>query len=406
MSIKHQKLLFSKTKGYKLTFREKMLVGFQKLDIYFETLDLDKGQKAQKDDLMSESADYKKRFKSNLKDLQDLVVKTEAARKDSRVLAAFTNSNDSQLSQAGYRSPFKVISEGQALELKDSFCQLHETKFSDQHFFNSAIKDSLASKGLWNINFSGLFQAIREPQILNLLKDRRITNELAPVLGEDQIIWRSQFFEKRGLSTGTFWHQTSTFQENSKKPKLLPPSHLADEFAQLTVWVALTDTDKATGCLRIIPESFKDQKMEVLFNLISSNPLYISSFLNEEDASNLIDCFYFSAGNFIKAQFVVELLFDLFPNYMEANEIVDLEMKAGEAVIFSSMNMHASYGMQQHDSYRLALAGRYTTPEVKVYQNQDSDYFATPDGNMEFGLEEIRCLQVRGTDKFQFNRTI
>ena len=74
-------------------------------------------------------------------------------------------------------------------------------------------------------------------------------------------------------------------------------------------------------------------------------------------------------------------------------------MKAGQAIIFSSMVCHASYG-NNTDRSRLAIGGRYTTPDVKVYDGFSVDHVSTQAGNLEFPINKLSCFIVRREDLF------
>ncbi len=108
---------------------------------------------------------------------------------------------------------------------------------------------------------------------------------------------------------------------------------------------------------------------------------------------------------FFWVQILFEILTNEIPDLFEGCQHRNLEMKAGQFVIFTSSNMHASHPNTTNDS-RLAFAGRYTSNDVKVYHGFDKDYFPTAEGNIEFDLEKIGCMQVSGTDHFGHNKII
>jgi hypothetical protein len=110
----------------------------------------------------------------------------------------------------------------------------------------------------------------------------------------------------------------------------------------------------------------------------------------------------FTSGSFLKAQLIYDIAMELIPDLFKDAKVTDLELKAGEAIIFSSLNVHGSYPNVTDDS-RLAFAGRFTSNNVKVYNGFTYDWFQTPKGPMKFDLDKIACMQVAGEDKFGFN---
>lgn len=305
--------------------------------------------------------------------------------------------------ETGFLEPFRVISSEEATQLAAKSQEWHTQDFENDSLLTREIIEVLKKYKLWNLNYSGLFQVARNSTIREVLGSQAIVQNLRSILGEDIVLWRSQFFEKKPGSPGTFWHQTGTFKETSKFEKLKAHENVPPHLIQATTWIALTDSTPENGCLRLLPRSFVTNWMEYLFNMVNSDPIEIAAILDSEKAELLLKTFYLTGGNFEKAQFVVELLFEIFPEYLQDYQVIDLEMKKGEAVIFSSLNYHASYPNTSEDKYRLALAGRYTTPDVKVYENQTTDFFASPEGNLEFPLDEIKCVLMHGEDRYRYN---
>ncbi|WP_197455090.1 phytanoyl-CoA dioxygenase family protein [Stieleria varia] len=305
--------------------------------------------------------------------------------------------------QTGIVGPFDVLSTEDSAALSHRAEDLHENDFDGKILIGNQIAPIMRRAGLWSINYSGMFQALRFPEFAAVLHHPAITHRLASLLGDDLILWRSQFFEKKPGADGTFWHQTGTFRENSKAQKLVPAADTDPSLVQLTAWVALTDSAVANGCLRFLPCSFEDGRFERMAYELFDNQFGALRGLSYEELMNGVWAMKHTTGNFTKAQFLFDVIVKRIPDLFEHAVIEDIEMKAGQCVIFTSMNMHASYPNITATETRLALAGRYTTNDVRVTAVHDGDIFTTPEGDHQFAKDGIGCMQVHGEDRFGHN---
>jgi non-haem Fe2+, alpha-ketoglutarate-dependent halogenase len=305
----------------------------------------------------------------------------------------------------GILGPFPLLSQEQASDLKDKVYALQATDFDGVMLFgNAQARNALKRHGMWNVNYSGMYQALRYQVLWDVLAAREITQRMASLLGDDLLCWRSQFFEKAPGSPGTFWHQTGTFRESSEKPKLSPTVPTDESMVQLTAWVALTDVTIDNGCMRFVPGSYRDGRYEYLTYQMKR---YAASYLMTlplEKIEKLVHAAKFTAGNFIKVQAAYEMILDQVPDLFEGFATRSMEMKAGEFIIFTSLNTHASHPNTTTGDTRLALAGRYTTPDVKVYDGFRKDVCATPEGEIPFDVTHCACMQVLGKDAYGYNR--
>lgn len=307
--------------------------------------------------------------------------------------------------RTGVIGPYRLYSEEEAQALGDYARRLHEEDFGGTVLFgNPAMRGSLKKHGQWAINYSGMYQALRYPRFWDALADTRITQRIASLIGNDLICWRSQFFEKKPGEIGTFWHQTGTFREASARPKLEHAPDISPAAAQLTAWVALTDVTPENGCMRIIPGSYRDGRFERLaFNLKEQANDYLFT-LGRNAIERAIRTLKFTTGNFIRSQLVYEFALGEVPDLFEGYATEDMAMKAGEFMIFSSLNTHGSYPNTSKTDDRLAIAGRYTTNDVKIYNGFTDDVFVTPDGEERFPVDRLGCMQLLGEDRFGHNR--
>lgn len=304
----------------------------------------------------------------------------------------------------GISGPFKLFSEKEAHYFKKYVDDLNRSDFDNQIVFgNEKVKKMLLKNDAWNINYSGIYQALRYKKLWDALASKKITQRLASLLGDDIICWRSQFFEKEPKTKGTFWHQTGTFRENSNKPKLKATTDINESLIQLTVWVALTDTTIKNGCMRIIPGSYRDNRYERLtYNLKDKAMDYLLT-MNAKEIEKALRTIKFTSGNFTKAQLAYEIALREIPELFSGYKTKDLQLKAGEFVIFTSLNTHGSYPNVTDADTRLAFAGRYTTNDVKVLDGFKKDYFAGPGKDIPISVDPLRCIQVLGDDKFGYN---
>jgi len=305
--------------------------------------------------------------------------------------------------QTGLHGPFQLLSESEAHDLAQKAANLHKKDFNGTGILSSEIVQALKESNIYSINYSGLYQALYYPDFRNLLKKPELTHKIASLLGKDLICWRSQFFEKTPASIGTFWHQTGTFRESSKQAKLQPSIGTDLGMVQISAWIALTDSTIDNGCLRMLPGSFKDGRLEkVAYNLIENK----FDFLLQQPSykiKKILNTLKFTPGNFLKAQLIFEIATHLLPDLFEDSHVTDLEMKAGQAIIFTSLNVHASYP-NTSNTRRLALGGRFTRSDVKVLGDTNYDIFPTPKGNIRFSLEKAACFQVLGKSPKHFNK--
>lgn len=305
----------------------------------------------------------------------------------------------------GIIGPFPLLSTAHATALKDRAYALQETDFDGDILFGSPrARDAFKRHNMWNLNYSGMYQALRYPEFKEVLKAKEVTQRIASLLGDNLLCWRSQFFEKAPGTIGTFWHQTGTFRESSEKAKLQPTVPTHESMVQLTAWIALTDVSIENGCMRFVPGSYRDGRYEYLTYQMKKYAADYLITLPLDKIERLVHAAKFTAGNFIKVQAAYEMILHEVPDLFEGFQTLSMEMKAGEFIIFTSLNTHASHPNVTTDDTRLAFAGRYTTTDVKVYEGFDKDVFATPEGEIPFDITRCACLQVLGEDTFGHNR--
>ncbi|MEV5886569.1 chlorinating enzyme [Streptomyces sp. NPDC052020] len=208
-----------------------------------------------------------------------------------------------------------------------------------------------------------------------------IVHKLRSLIGDDILCWKTNIFKKAPGEAGTGWHQVETFVVGETTTSATPSltyteesSHLTQE---LTVWTAFSPASREHGCLRYIPGSHKRWYYD------ESRPLT----RNVESKSH--DFFGYDYSE-------LKLDDDWDPNQ---EEIVDMEMKPGQFVIFLAKCIHGSLP-NVSDTTRLGFASRYVAPSVKVYENVDR----LSEFGDEISLDYHGCVLVSGEDRYGYNR--
>lgn len=304
-----------------------------------------------------------------------------------------------QFLKSGIHGPFRVLTTNEAENLANESDTLFQNHFHKTTAFGDDILNSLKASGDYSINYLGFFQGSKYRKIWDVLVHPKIAQPLQSILGDDILCWRSQFFEKKPGQEGTFWHQTGTFRESDAKPKLEPTTPTHPAIAQLSVWIALRDTNKETGCLRMIEGSFKDGRFERIVTNIQNDLFGYLMSLSYSEIIKSLKTIWYTTGNFKKAQLVFEKIKKEVPSLFENVIVRDLEMKAGEAIIFTSLNTHASYANTSKDCVRLALAGRYTRSDVHIFKHETISKLPTKKGNLPYSITKEPSIPVCGNPK-------
>ncbi|MEQ8716297.1 MAG: phytanoyl-CoA dioxygenase family protein [Acidimicrobiales bacterium] len=304
----------------------------------------------------------------------------------------------------GIIGPFPLLSPADAADVGALCRELHVNDFRENCFLGPDVVKALVDGGDWLLNYGAQWQAQRIPELWDIVTMPELADRMASLLGDDVICWRSQLFEKRPGDPGTFWHQTAAFRESSPSDKLAAPEGTDPGMIQLSVWVALTDVTVANGALRMVPGTFADGRLEQLYNWGLDNLPAMLASLDPARAEQLLRLRSFSTGSFFKAQSVFEAMIDVVADMFAGREVRDLEMRAGECIIFTSLNVHGSHANSTRSDSRLAFVGRFTTNDVRVWPDMTTDVFSTPAGQLPFPTEPLKVIQVHGTDTFGHNR--
>lgn len=208
-----------------------------------------------------------------------------------------------------------------------------------------------------------------------------IVHKLRSLIGNDILCWKSNIFKKDPGEAGTGWHQVETFvvgeTTTSATPSLKYTEQTTNPTQELTVWTAFSPAARENGCMRFIPGSHKRWYYDETKAMT----------LNPENKTH--DFFGYDYSE-------LQLDKDWDPNQ---EEIVEMEMTAGQFVIFLAKCVHGSLP-NVSDRTRLGFASRYVAPSIKVYENVDR---LTEFGD-SISLDYHGCVLVSGEDRYGYNR--
>lgn len=305
----------------------------------------------------------------------------------------------------GLLGPFPVLTPDEARALAADVRASTED-FKDNHYYGQEFADIQRRQGFWNLDWIALYQALRHQGLWDLTTHPAIVQRMASLLGDDVMCWRNQVFEKAPGDAGTIWHQNSVFQENSRAHKLAPTTAVDPGMVQLTAWVALSDVTIENGALRVVVGSFVDGRLEHAYEFARNRTQDFMATLDPDQVDRFLRVALFAPTNFMKAQAMFELNAPRFAAMLGRCEVRDLTMRAGEAIIFSSLNMHGSFANTSAADTRLAFAGRYANHDVRAYPGQTFDVFPTATGEVRFPVAPLACIHVHGEDRFGHNHVV
>ncbi|WP_444932810.1 phytanoyl-CoA dioxygenase family protein [Microbulbifer sp. JTAC008] len=342
---------------------------------------------------------------SELDKLKNLTAKLPNPPQSAATGSCFLSDKDRHFfEENGYLPPYRVLSAEEAQGLMTLVQEEYDNDFNGVSYMRDKIKEIAKKEGRWNIEYASLYQALELKPFRDLMRKPEISEKIASILGDEVICWRNQFFEKKPGSDGTPWHQNATFREMGKYAKLQPTRETPPALIQVNAWVALTDTTKETGCLRILPGSYADARVNYLYEFLQDNRMFYLSLLPASPLYLYHLCKSFMYGRIFHKGAVVffsaaKLLGD---HIFDGFDIKDLEMKAGECLIFSSLNIHASYPNTSKDKTRFSFVGRCTANHVKVAP-YGKDNYSTLGGLIEYTLPKVISFQIYGKDTYGYN---
>lgn len=302
-----------------------------------------------------------------------------------------------EFERTGLCGPFRVISPDEASALADRIETAHASgELAEHTMMSREVVDTLTRFGAFDLDVASRNQALRMPEFFDLLQHPAIGRRVASLLGDDVLCWRSVFFRKLPGERGTFWHQNSVFREFCDAPKLKPPDDIDLGMAQLTVWVALRDATISNGTLRMALGTFNDARIEYMYTYAMDHPISVLVDVPPAQLRDIVTVLLFGVSPFVRLQALFEATLAITGDIFGHADVRSIEVKAGEAIIFTSLNMHASHDNTSADDRRLTFVGRYTSGRVAVFEGLTHDAVSTPNGRMTFPIDRLGSVQVHG----------
>lgn len=289
----------------------------------------------------------------------------------------------------GYVGPFDLLSAEETAELKEYCFNVIKTESEVYSFskgecsFQEGKRKNALLGGYDKLTdenkkyFSGrlnlMDRHLDSPKLLDVLKHPGIVERCAQILGENLIVWRSQFFTKTPRKTGTTWHQANVWLfDNFKEPVAHPVD--IEAISQLTCWIAITDVNKENGCMKIIPGSHKE--------------IYP---INIDRSENVNNIYGFIGGSL---------------DYPTESAPVDhIEMKAGQFYLFSERAIHGAVD-NTTDEFGLALNCRVTRTDTQIHNKKvlKQGAYSIDIFGIDHSLNNWSAVLLRGKDEHGLNR--
>jgi ectoine hydroxylase-related dioxygenase (phytanoyl-CoA dioxygenase family) len=157
------------------------------------------------------------------------------------------------------------------------------------------------------------------PWMAALVRDRRVVDPVADLLGPDLLVLKTTLFVKAAGDRGyNAWHQDTAFWDLS-------------EDRVVTAWIALTDSTTANGCVRVVSGSHRDPPAPHRLTRDRNNRL-------------------------LRGQLVGVAI--------DPERVRTLELRAGQMSLHDGRLLHGSPG-NPSATLRAGLAVRYIRPEVR-----------------------------------------
>lgn len=211
-----------------------------------------------------------------------------------------TDAQVEQYHRNGYAHPFRVVSTPEAAKIRGKI-EAFETRVGDE------AQKFLTFKA--HMPFKSLTDLVRHPRILDAVED---------VLGPNLLCWGSSFFQKDAHDPRYIsWHQDSYYYG-------LDPSNTC------TAWVAISTSNIASGCVKVVPGSHLTQV----------------DFVNAPDPNNLLP----------RGQTITNV---------DVSKAVSMELQAGEFSLHHEAIVHNSEP-NGSDDRRIGLSIHYIPTSTRM----------------------------------------
>jgi non-haem Fe2+, alpha-ketoglutarate-dependent halogenase len=281
--------------------------------------------------------------------------------------------------EQGYFGPFKVYE----VEEMQKVWRRERLRLMDRG--NAIYQEDAAQSG--NTNISNYDRHMDSDFLADHVCHPAVVEKVASVLGPDVLCWRTEFFPKYPGDEGTDWHQADTFANASGSPQILWTGEESVHFGgTLTVWTAFTEANQETGCLQFMPGTHQTMRYDE-----TKKMHYDPNRINNETKDGLKRGFF--GYDYRELQIDPEMVPD-------ESKAVPMVMRPGEAIMFWSTLMHASYPHSgKSEEMRLGFASRYVPTSVRVYP--DTTEIVEYGGRVS--LERFGNVLVSGTNEYSYN---
>ncbi|MCP9823844.1 phytanoyl-CoA dioxygenase family protein, partial [Synechococcus sp. EJ6-Ellesmere] len=209
--------------------------------------------------------------------------------------------------------------------------------------------------------------------------------------GDDLFCWRTEFFAKYPGDEGTDWQHSRHMAIGSGLPPVIatePHERYPEIFLTLAVWTAFTDATIQSGCIQFLRGSHRDLYMDDL-KPMSWDSARVNKFLWNGEKRSLF--------GYDSSEIEIDTTWR-----SKGQDVVSVEVRAGQAVIFWEATMHASLGNTSKSESRVSFVSRYVPTNVRIYPHQDK--------LSEYGGEvDLKCwspVLVSGVDLYNYNQRL
>jgi non-heme Fe2+,alpha-ketoglutarate-dependent halogenase len=261
--------------------------------------------------------------------------------------------------------------------------KLYEPEEASDLIREIRINNQDTSQAMYNnsVNYDRHFDI---PELTRHVAHPTIVKYLNAILGPDVLCWRTEWFPKFPGAKGTEWHQVRDYSYANGKPQLLPTAVDWNAFMDITVWTSFTPATRETGCMRFVRGSQRRWYFDERKSTHTGR-------MDDYDVAHADTGFF--GYNF--SDFAIDP--DWEPN---PDDVVEMEMKPGEAVIFTATCVHGSLPNITDRQARFAIAGRYVPTHVRVYPYQD-EFMAH---GATFDLANYGSVLVSGENAYDHNK--
>lgn len=253
-----------------------------------------------------------------------------------------------------------------------------------------------------------------DPDVERLLTQPAIAWSVAPILGDDLLMWRSKIFHKAPGANAIGWHQEwGSFdgEEIGNSVPALEPAAPEKGIWDLTVWIALDDVTEENGPLQFAPGTHTRrlpwERVPMTESAFYEEPfrgLAKDEIIRRTEASELlldIETSDWLVGRDVRADSRDSLVAYLETRFrelrakyteFEPSSVATMTMPAGHFVIFSERTMHGSPA-NLSDRTRTAVNCRITKADTLVYPGRLTGDFV--DGS-NLDIRRHECVLVCG----------